>query len=156
MNTWIFDTALARLLSIDAVVLNRTANSQMVGYGCKCDASLLGLQSIRQATLSRNPQSDERQPHVARGYSLRETVVRAKLANWTEISDVALLKRCATARSGYVCCVSNCFGKTSHTGSKKVPVGRFGLWMARSSQRARQDGEPMEDSVQHQTAEFSV
>src|SRR5262250_847825 len=31
--------------------------------------------------------------HVARGYSLRETVVRAKLANWSEISDVALLKR---------------------------------------------------------------
>ena len=31
--------------------------------------------------------------HVARGYSLRETVVRAKLANWTNISDVALLKR---------------------------------------------------------------
>jgi hypothetical protein len=29
--------------------------------------------------------------HVARGYSLRETVVRAKLANWTDISDVALL-----------------------------------------------------------------
>jgi hypothetical protein len=24
--------------------------------------------------------------HVARGYSLRETVVRAKLANWTDIS----------------------------------------------------------------------
>jgi hypothetical protein len=31
--------------------------------------------------------------YVARGYSLRETVVRAKLANWTDISDVALLKR---------------------------------------------------------------
>ena len=31
--------------------------------------------------------------HVARGYSLRETVVRASLANWTDISDVALLKR---------------------------------------------------------------
>ena len=31
--------------------------------------------------------------HVARGYSLRETVVRAKLANWSDISDVALLKR---------------------------------------------------------------
>ena len=31
--------------------------------------------------------------HVAWGYSLRETVVRAKLANWTDISDVALLKR---------------------------------------------------------------
>jgi hypothetical protein len=31
--------------------------------------------------------------HVARGYSLRETVVRAKLAHWADISDVALLKR---------------------------------------------------------------
>jgi Transposase DDE domain len=31
--------------------------------------------------------------HGARGYSLRETVVRAKLANWADISDVALLKR---------------------------------------------------------------
>src|SRR6266566_241285 len=31
--------------------------------------------------------------HVARGYSLRETVVRSELANWTDISDVALLKR---------------------------------------------------------------
>jgi hypothetical protein len=31
--------------------------------------------------------------HVERGYSLRETVVRAKLATWTDISDVALLKR---------------------------------------------------------------
>jgi Transposase DDE domain len=31
--------------------------------------------------------------HVAQGYSLRESVVRAKLANWADISDVALLKR---------------------------------------------------------------
>src|SRR3977135_508915 len=31
--------------------------------------------------------------HVARGYSLRETVVRAQLATWADISDVALLKR---------------------------------------------------------------
>src|SRR5713226_2871901 len=31
--------------------------------------------------------------HVARGYSLRETVVHAKVANWADISDVALLKR---------------------------------------------------------------
>ena len=30
---------------------------------------------------------------MARGYSLRETAVRARLANWTDISDVALLKR---------------------------------------------------------------
>jgi hypothetical protein len=31
--------------------------------------------------------------HVSRGYSLRETTVQAKLANWADISDVALLKR---------------------------------------------------------------
>ena len=31
--------------------------------------------------------------HVARGYSLRETALQAKLANWADISDVALLKR---------------------------------------------------------------
>ena len=31
--------------------------------------------------------------HVARGFSLRETVVHAKLANLADISDVALLKR---------------------------------------------------------------
>ena len=31
--------------------------------------------------------------NVARGYSLRETVALAKLANWSDISDVALLKR---------------------------------------------------------------
>jgi hypothetical protein len=31
--------------------------------------------------------------HVARGYSLRETAVQAKLANWADVSDVALLKR---------------------------------------------------------------
>ena len=31
--------------------------------------------------------------HVGLGYSLRETVVRARLARWADISDVALLKR---------------------------------------------------------------
>jgi Transposase DDE domain len=31
--------------------------------------------------------------HVALGYSLRETVVRARLAGWADVSDVALLKR---------------------------------------------------------------
>src|ERR1700690_729053 len=31
--------------------------------------------------------------HVARGYSLRETAVQAKLADWADVSDVALLKR---------------------------------------------------------------
>jgi hypothetical protein len=31
--------------------------------------------------------------HVGLGYSLRETVVRARLADWSDVSDVALLKR---------------------------------------------------------------
>src|SRR6266850_56108 len=86
--------------------------------------------------------------HVARGYSLRETVVRAKLANWTDISDVALLKRLRRW------CVE-LLRETSRTGSKKYrsddPDYR---WHDR--QRAGQDREPMEDSVQHQTAEFGV
>jgi cystathionine beta-lyase family protein involved in aluminum resistance len=51
--------------------------------------------------------------HLARGYSLRETVVRARLANWTDISDVALLKRLRHREGGCASCVSNCFGKAS-------------------------------------------
>jgi hypothetical protein len=35
---------------------------------------------------------------VGKGYSLRETAVRAKLAGWSEVSDVALLKRLRKAR----------------------------------------------------------
>lgn len=35
--------------------------------------------------------------HVGMGYSLRETVVQAKPANWAGISDVALLKRLRTS-----------------------------------------------------------
>lgn len=31
--------------------------------------------------------------HVARGYSLRETVLHARLSKWAKVSDVALLKR---------------------------------------------------------------
>jgi len=38
--------------------------------------------------------------HVARGYTLRETVVRAQLANWADIPDVALLKRLRNSEEG--------------------------------------------------------
>jgi hypothetical protein len=31
--------------------------------------------------------------HVGAGFSLRETVVRARAAHWADLSDVALLKR---------------------------------------------------------------
>ena len=39
--------------------------------------------------------------HVARGYSLRETVVRAKLAGLANVSDVALLKRLRSAEGWF-------------------------------------------------------
>jgi hypothetical protein len=49
---------------------------------------------------------------VARGYSLRETVVRA--LRWRTGSTFRMSpcsNACATARSDYVCCVSSCFGE---------------------------------------------
>ena len=94
--------------------------------------------------------------HGARGYSLRETVVRAKLANWTDISDVALLKRLRNSEGGATFVVDRIA-----SGKRRVPARRSYPqddpdcgWHDR--QRARQDEEPMEDSVQHQTAEFGV
>jgi hypothetical protein len=39
--------------------------------------------------------------HVARGYSLRETVVRARLARLARVSDVALLKRLRSAEEWF-------------------------------------------------------
>jgi hypothetical protein len=37
--------------------------------------------------------------HVGNGFSLRETAVRAKLAQWADVSDVALLKRLRNSES---------------------------------------------------------
>jgi hypothetical protein len=39
--------------------------------------------------------------HVARGYSLRETVVHARLARLATVSDVALLKRLRSAEEWF-------------------------------------------------------
>ena len=72
--------------------------------------------------------------HVARGYSLRETLYALSRRTGPTFRMLPCSSACATARSGCVCCVSNCFGKTSRTGSKKLSVGRSGLWMARSSE----------------------
>jgi hypothetical protein len=94
--------------------------------------------------------------HVARGYSLRETVVRAKLANWANISDVALLKRLRNSEEWL-----RCFVCRIASGKPRVPTRRSYQsddpdcgWHDR--QRARQDREPMADSVQHQIAGFGV
>src|SRR5712691_1109141 len=72
--------------------------------------------------------------HVARGYSLRETAVQAKLANWADVSDVALLKRLRNSEECLRSLCMKCSGKTVRTGSKKRPVRRSELWMARSSE----------------------
>jgi hypothetical protein len=65
--------------------------------------------------------------HVARGYSLRETVVRAKLANWTDISDVALLERLRNSEEWLRFLRIELLRETSHTRSKELSVGRSGL-----------------------------
>jgi len=41
--------------------------------------------------------------HVARGYSLRETVVQARVAGLAQISDVALLHRLRQAEHWFQC-----------------------------------------------------
>jgi hypothetical protein len=52
--------------------------------------------------------------HVAPGLLVAETVVSAKLANWIDIPDVALLKRLRKSEKWLrLLCVSNCFGETS-------------------------------------------
>jgi hypothetical protein len=64
--------------------------------------------------------------HVARGYSLRETVVRANLAKWTDISDVVLFKRLRNS-GGWL--RSLCIELLRETGRirSKASVGRSGL-----------------------------
>lgn len=93
--------------------------------------------------------------HVAWGYSLRETVVRAKLANWADISDVALLKQLRKSEAWlHWMCIGLLRENVAYR-PKKPPVARPDCrWHDR--QRARQDGEPMEDPIQHRTAEFGV
>jgi hypothetical protein len=93
--------------------------------------------------------------HVSRGYSLRETVVHAKLANWADISDVALLKRLRNSEEWLrLLCIEllkeNVAYRPKETIGRKI---RIVGWHDR--QRARQDGEPMEDSLPHPAAEFS-
>jgi hypothetical protein len=94
--------------------------------------------------------------HVARGYSLPETVVHANLANWADISDVALLKRLRNSEEWLrLLCIellreNVTYGLRRAFQSYDPDCG----WHDR--QRTRQDREPMEDSVQHQTAEFGV
>jgi Transposase DDE domain len=65
--------------------------------------------------------------HVARGYSLRETVVRSKLASWTDISDSALLKRRRASEEWLRLLCSellreNVAGRIEESGSRKTRI----------------------------------
>jgi hypothetical protein len=65
--------------------------------------------------------------HVARGYSLRETAVRAKLAHWADVSDVALLKRFRKGEDWLRClCVEllqeNGMNWTEETASPRIRI----------------------------------
>jgi hypothetical protein len=71
--------------------------------------------------------------HVARGYSLRETVGRPRLATGPIFQMWPCSNGCLTARSGYDSCVSSCFGKSWPIRSMNVSIARSGLWMAQSS-----------------------
>jgi hypothetical protein len=46
--------------------------------------------------------------HLGCGFSLRETVARAREAEWAQISDVALLNDCVRASSGYTNFAAHC------------------------------------------------
>ena len=94
--------------------------------------------------------------HVARGYSLRETVVRARLANWTDISDVALLKRLRHSEEWLrflcVALLRESFGYQFDDGiNSRVRVVDW-----HDTQKARKDRQPVKNSVQHQTIESGV
>ena len=71
--------------------------------------------------------------HVARGYSLRETAVRAKLAHWTDVSDVALLKRLRKSEDWLHSLCVELVRESGVNSVKRLPARGYGLWTARSS-----------------------
>lgn len=80
--------------------------------------------------------------------------MRAKLAKWTDISDVALLKRLRNNEEWL-----RFFVYRIASGKRRVPARRRFQsddpdCGSHDRRRPRQDGNPMEDAVQHQSAEF--
>ena len=68
--------------------------------------------------------------HVGLGYSLRETVVRARFANWADVSDVALLKRMRNSKQWLrlLCVASSARVEYLYPEGQWEP---YGSWMAR-------------------------
>ena len=62
--------------------------------------------------------------HVGKGYSLRETVLKAKLARWADISDVALLKRLRKCEEWLRCLCYGLLTEDCRHSSNKVAMIR--------------------------------
>jgi hypothetical protein len=91
--------------------------------------------------------------HVARGYSLREMVVRAELAHWADVSDVALLKRMRKSENWLrFLCVELPSGKLCELGRRSCQHTDTDCGQ-HDRQRVRQDGEPVADSIWPATTE---
>jgi hypothetical protein len=93
--------------------------------------------------------------HVGQGYSLRETDVRAKLANWTDISDVALLKRLRTSEEWLrLLCIQLLRENIAYRGDALSRTIR--IVDGTIVREQGKTGEPVEDFVQHQIAHVGV
>ena len=92
---------------------------------------------------------------VGLGYSLRETVVRARLADWADISDVPLLKR---MRNSEQWLRSLCFAllRESGTFALEGTVGGSAGRGWHDCQGTRQNRKPMANSVQPPITQFNV
>jgi hypothetical protein len=94
--------------------------------------------------------------HVGRGYSLRETVVRAKLANWDQHFGCRRAQTLAQPRR-----VARFVVYRVASGKRRLPARKRYQSDGpdcgpHDRQRARANREPMEDSVQRQSAESGV
>jgi hypothetical protein len=58
--------------------------------------------------------------HVGLGFSLRETAVRARLADWADVSDVALLKRMRNSEQWLRSLCTAIFGESGTHGFKET------------------------------------
>jgi hypothetical protein len=94
--------------------------------------------------------------HVARGYSLRETVLRAKLAHWADVSDVALLKRLRNSEDWLRSLCVELLRENGGNWSEEAASPRIRIVDGTNRQKTREDGEPVADTIQPATAESEM
>jgi hypothetical protein len=93
--------------------------------------------------------------HIGLGYSLRETAVRARLADWADVTDVALLKRMRNSAHWLrFLCVA--LLRESGAIMLEETVGAIANRGWHSYQRAGQNRESVADSLQPPITQFNV